>query len=463
MPLTVLQEIPSAVQQTTDLIAAVDRCLLVGLARLGVDEHAGLARLGNVFGGTPLQGPLAEALAGFQKHEFAPKHGLALAAARAALQGAQHDALAAQAAAALGRTAVEDLPPAPATNGEAEALAVWRDGTYHWLMELAQTGFQHLELAIIAPFFATLRNLQDQPNLSRWAALLTGFHQELLHALPIGALPSLPIYRWADLWTRGFVVGLQPTMTAPAGRAVSGSLAPLGVDLRQHGSFIHFLILALLEEDGAAPRLVRLHFSSYKVDALQDEEIWCCFVKKEHPLLQALSNRQRLNVNGMTLLPSGDLLWTGEAKKGSGFPLWDWAAASLGVAAAKPPTWPTLPAIDRHPVQLAVPIFLDGIKTESDDNGSWLTTTDGVRLPWALERLGPSAEVLPEHLAKATKVLGLLRFDAGRWSVQPLAVEGGKTSAFVGQQAFEAATKKRKHDTLSTLRERASRLLRKKS
>ena len=49
----------------------------------------------------------------------------------------------------------------------------------------------------------------------------------------------MPVYRWADLWTRAMVASLRPAGT-PAGRKVSGTLSVLGVDLRHHGYFVSF-------------------------------------------------------------------------------------------------------------------------------------------------------------------------------------------------------------------------------
>ncbi|MHC5539978.1 hypothetical protein ACYOEI_17295, partial [Singulisphaera rosea] len=65
-------------------------------------------------------------------------------------------------------------------------------------------------------------------------------------------------------------------------------------------------------------------------------------------------------------------------------------------------------------------------------------------------------------------MIGLLRFDSGRWSVQPLGVRTkGKSGGdvFVGPPETAKGTSKKKKDgdTLAILRERAGRLLRKKS
>ena len=100
---------------------------------------------------------------------------------------------------------------------------------------------------------------------------------------------------------------------------------------------------------------------------------------------------------------------------------------------------------------------------EVGDEGMAISA-DGARLPLWLVGLGSLSALTVEHLKKAGALLGLLRFDGGRWRVQPLAADLGKAGwVGVGDGAFEAVTKKRKKDTLKILRERASRLLRKKA
>src|SRR5690606_41836633 len=73
-------------------------------------------------------------------------------------------------------------------------------------------------------------------------------------------------------------------------------------------------------------------------------------------------------------------------------------------------------------------------------------------------------------VARSTACIGLLRWDAGRWSVQPLAVQtrgkGGTTAAHTGDWAQDPTDPKaakaalRNGDPVAVLRERAGRLLR---
>jgi hypothetical protein len=65
-----------------------------------------------------------------------------------------------------------------------------------------------------------------------------------------------------------------------------------------------------------------------------------------------------------------------------------------------------------------------------------------------------------ERIAKASALVGLLRFDRGRWSVQPLAIKIGSQVELAG---VPPQSLKSKDDTVAVLRERAGKLLRKKS
>src|SRR5262245_5719497 len=103
MGLAELREVPEGMRQTADVVAGLDRCFLVGFGRLGPEQVQALQGLQRIFTGTPLERPVSEAVAALGRSEFVETHFGAVAAARAALQGAQYGALRAQATAALGR------------------------------------------------------------------------------------------------------------------------------------------------------------------------------------------------------------------------------------------------------------------------------------------------------------------------------------------------------------------------
>ncbi len=462
MSLKDLVEIPNGVIATAETIAALDRCFLVGFGRLGPEQNQALQSLGRIFVGTPLEKPIAAAIAAIGRNEFVDRHFAVLAAARAALQAAQYDALRAHALKALGRKISEKTaaaaPPAPTDAGP---LAVWQESSRNWLMELALAGFQQLEEATLAPFVATLEHLQGEPRATRLASVLTGFLRELLEALPIASLPEVPIYRWVDLWSRAFLCSIQP-LAPLAGSKVSGTLTVLGVDLRQHGYFVSFDCYALLENE--TKRIVRITRSAYKVDVVVGSDLWRCFFKKSEPLLQGIAEHAVLKVTDMTLLPTGDLLWDGKATAGKAADTMALAAKLFAPGAAESVALPEVAPVDRHPVQLAELVYLTGYQFH-DKNPTTLEL-EGVELPLAATRLAGASELQPEHVGDASALLGLLRFDGGHWSVQPLAIAGeGKKGGtrYTGSGALDALTPKKKGDVLAILQERASRLLRKKS
>src|SRR5205085_11644472 len=108
-----------------------------------------------------------------------------------------------------------------------------------------------------------------------------------------------------------------------------------------------------------------------------------CFPAALDPLLQAISRHLVLRVEDMTLLPTGDLLPDGKATAGEPFPLMGVAAQWLAPGAGAPAGWPGIAAVDRHPVQLAEPVYLDGY-SGSGDGRFHRHFGEDVRLPVAL-------------------------------------------------------------------------------
>jgi hypothetical protein len=462
MSLKDLLTLPPGVADAAAVVAAVDRCFLVGIGRLGPDQQGALQALGRVFAGTPLAAAVNASVAAVSRNEFVERHFAVLAAGRAALQGAQYDALRAHAAKALGRPASATAEAQPTKTTAGGPVAVWQESARNWLMEIAIAGFQQLEHQTLAPFTQTLEHLQGEPKTTRLASILTGFQQELLNALPVSSLPEIPIYRWCDLWTRSMLAAVRAP-AALAGTKVSGTLSILGVDVRRHGFFASCDAYGVLETgDGA--RFVRVPRSTYKVDVLTGAEVWKCFFAKPEPLLQAISEHVALKVDGMTLLPTGDLLWDGKASAAKPYSAVEKAAAWFA-AEAKSPAPAAVALADRHPIHLAEPISLTGYKVLSGDVAQ-LDCGDGAVLRLATERLPASSELASDHVAGSDALFGLLRFDGGAWSVQPLCVRvGGKKASeeYVGSGAQTVVSTRKKNDTLAILRERAGKLLRQKA
>src|SRR5262245_48186608 len=188
MSLASLLEVSEGVRSAAECLAALDRCFLLGFSRLGPDEHQALESLGRIASTTPLAKPVEEAVAALKQNVFLDKHFTTLGVARAAVQGAMYDEVRTQARIALGRRDGNE-PNWPPTPEPLASVRSWLESTRHWLMEVAIAGFQQIEHPTLAPFFATLEQIQGEPKLTRLGSLLTGFLNELLRSLPVSSLP----------------------------------------------------------------------------------------------------------------------------------------------------------------------------------------------------------------------------------------------------------------------------------
>ena len=305
-----LATLPAGVDEAFGLVERFDEALLHGFARLGDEHRERLDALAGVFAGSPLGPAVAEAVAAVGRSEFVARYFLALASARVALLGAAHDALVAQAREALGRPspAGEEPPPLP-TGRSATALA----SVQQWLTELAIAGLKHLEETTVAPFAATLENLQADPELTGLAALLTGFSNELLRSMPASRQPALPGFRWGDLWSAG-MVRTQQLPGASTFREAEGMLTPLGLDLQSHDNFACAVLYGVLD-DGEA-RTVRVPFAGYKVDVIAGAGVWDLFEPYGEPILEALEHHKTLRIAKAELRANGDLILRSPAQGG---------------------------------------------------------------------------------------------------------------------------------------------------
>ncbi|MEM7478230.1 MAG: hypothetical protein AAF483_24855, partial [Planctomycetota bacterium] len=80
-------------------------------------------------------------------------------------------------------------------------------------------------------------------------------------------------------------------------------------------------------------------------------------------------------------------------------------------------------------------------------------------LPIDQARLPVECEIDDKTLKHAEQIIGLLRFDAGKWCLQPLAVKLAKATIVAGEGIMDLRAKQ-KSKTFSILSERASKLLR---
>lgn len=412
---------PEAVQEALELVQRFDRCLELGFTRLGESERASLSELNQAFVGSPLEQAITEAVEAVARTEFLPSHFLTLAAARVSLMGAIHDALWQQAHEYLGRDLPPDPSPIPSQPlGPAAGLL---NSASQWLMELALYGFYHLDESAVAPFSATLEPLLADPELVGLNALLSGFHQELLVHMPASRQPSLPIFRWADLWSAAFVATRERPGESTF-ESVEGVFTPLGLDSKEHDLFVCHSLYGVFK--GQA---VRVPFSSFKVGVISGPETWDLFDSEvSDAVLSSLEQHSRLQVRA-ELRPNGDLVLTQPPEM----------AGSSDLAELTLPGTVRVSARQRHPVHLAIPLRLEA------------------------EHEFPLVHVDPifddKARKKMTAQLGLLRFDAGAWGFQPLCWLTKKDFIMRGEDVLKAR-KKLKNPCLDILRERASRLLR---
>lgn len=280
-----LQTLPEGVADALDLIQRFDDCLAIGFSRLGEAEREGLTSFTDAFAGSPLHDSVQDGVELILRSEYVPSAFLALGAGRAAMFGAVHDALRGQVQGVLGFSvdeAAEERPAQPP--GDAATLLA---STQQWLLELAVAGFKHFDASQLTPFSATLEQVQSTESLAGLSVLLTGTLDEWLVGI---GLETLPVQRWADLWTAA-MVGSQQLVGERAFEAVSGLFYPLGVDTRIHQHVISARIYGVFEN-----RAATLTFSSYKVGVINGDEVWKLFRPAIDPILKALEGHASLRI-----------------------------------------------------------------------------------------------------------------------------------------------------------------------
>ena len=466
--LRILSALPSGVTESAEVIAQLDHCFVVGFGRMSEREVAAVSALPRLLAQTPLAARVKDTCDALLRSEFVERHFVSLACARAALQGAMTDALAAQACQALGRSVASDEPVNIATDAPGHH-SVFRESARHFLMEMALSGFAQLEPETLYPFYATLDKIQEEPGLIRLAAVLSGFLSELLAALPIPSGKTIPTYRWVDLWTRAMLLAVKATPSSTI-KTVSGEFLPLGCDLHHHRNLFSVCVHGLLRQ-GSAHRYVRTTVSAYKVDTVIGHEMWRLLEGTYDKLLKAVRDCAVVKLSDAAMLESGDILWDeSRASVGASYSPFDIGATVLGVG--KPLPRAQISAFDRHPAQLAELVHLTSYKVMKIDSATSKKPSAGelveekaleiagCKLPLSGARLSDASGMTIDRIEKSQELIGLLRFDRGRWAVQPLALKLGSKAELSGTPPVSL---KAKDDTVAVLRERASKLLRKKS
>jgi hypothetical protein len=455
---------PDGLHEAFALIDGLDDALVHGLARIDEERAAALESFAAAFTGSPLAGRVADSIGKIVAGTVTDDHLAALAGARAALTGAAHDALLARLDEALGRS--RPACPAPPTDaGAGQPLAGGVAGQLlaggrSWLRELALAGWRGVDHELAGGGDRVVQALLAEPAGRRLAVLLDGFAAELRSAAPVATLDRIPVRRWADLWARAVLLSQEAYPGAVATPA-DGRLLLLGVDLHEHPTVFRAQAHGLLEAPGGEVRLVRVSVAAAKVDTISGPSAWRMLTA--FPVFrEALAGQRTVEVSGMPLTPAGDLLWD-ESRAVAGEPADPFAVARVRLGGV---TAPAVAPLDRHPAAIAEPVLLEGYTAgaESFELGGVTLAVDADRLPEA----GP---ITPALVATSTACIGLLRWDAGRWAVQPLAVQSvvrkKPVAAHTGDWALgptepKAAKAEAVAGTaVDVLRERAGRLLRK--
>ncbi|NEA13766.1 hypothetical protein G3I27_37435, partial [Streptomyces sp. SID10692] len=246
---------------------------------------------------------------------------------------------------------------------------------------------------------------------------------------------------------------------------VTGRLLPLGVDVQEHATAVQAQVHAVLEPaGGGAPRLVRASVSAPKPDTVVGAGLWQ-LLRPRMSLLGAVGEGRSAEVEAMPVTAEGDLLWD-DALARTGEPADAFATARVMLSAA---TAARVEPLDRHPVRIAVPVLLEGYAAREGEDGLAFEVA-GRLLAVDTDRMPAAGPLTPEAVAASHACVGLLRWDAGEFLLQPLAVEttvrkktvavhagawAGGTPDKAGVRAEKAAT-----DAVAVLRERAGRLLR---
>ena len=451
------------VDEVLRAVDGFDEVLVAGLLRPQPAQAEGLAALAVAVAGSPLAARVAEAAEKTAAGAAGEDHFVALAAARIALLGSVHDALVQRVEEAVGRARAEEA--ATSAGGSAHAVNL-QAAARSWLCDLARAGWQGIDHELVGGAAPVVSAMLPDPALRRLATLLDGFAAELAACCPGATLERVPVRRWADLWSRAMLLTLPGAVSAPAVTEVSGRLLPLGVDVQEHATAVQAQVHAVLEPaDGGTPRLVRASVSAPKPDTVVGAGLWQS-LRPRMALLAAVSEGRAMDLDAMPMTGAGDLLWD-DARAGAGEPAEAFATARVALPAAV--AFATAP-LDRHPAGIAVPVLLEGYPVEEDE-GRTVFRVAGLRLPVDTDRMPAAGPLTPEAVTASGACVGLLRWDAGEFLLQPLAVErtvrkktvavhagawAGGTADKAGVRAEKAAT-----DAVKVLRERAGKLLRK--
>lgn len=463
---TTLTDTPATgTAEALQLISGVDESFAGGFARLDPRNAEALSELVGAMSGTPLGTGLATAVEKILAGSVGDEQLTFVAAARTALLGAVHDEL------VTGLDSVLERTRAPWTASQAASAPVGANllnAARSWLTELAVTGWFGADDSLVSSVNPTIEALLAVPAGRRLAVLLDGLAAELRACTPMATMDRLPVRRWADLWARAVLLTREtaPKDTVDPGGRITGRLLILGVDVHEHPTAFQMQVHGIVESPsgGAQPRLVRAAVAAAKVDTIVASSLWRLLTGHPH-LMTAVAGSRALDITDMPITDGGDLLWNDECAVLKD-PVDPFVTGRLqlsgAVAAAVPPR-------ERHPVRIAEVVLVEGYKAKKSEDGIFFDL-GGAPLAVAVDRLPSCGPLTAKLVAASTACIGLMRWDAGQWSLQPLTVQAPvkrvPTVIHNGEWALGptdpkvAKAEAKAGDSITVLRERAGRLLR---
>ncbi|MBN2533400.1 MAG: hypothetical protein JXB88_10930 [Spirochaetales bacterium] len=439
-----------------DYIDHIDNCLLTGFSNLSGDQLDRLKSLIRIFNNTPLEEKLADSMDSLINNIFSQKLFLSIAVIRNILLTLKYNLL------------VSSCKENPTGNSgeiafDGELLkqddsSSVQDTISNWLTELAITGFNNIVEEKLVGIVKAIPVLVRNKELTGQTALITGFVDDLFRNC-ISDAAAIPLTRWSDLWMKAFVNTRMDAITVKT-RKISGTLFLVGLDLKTNVNLAQVKFYGILE-CGSQNNFVRIHRTNFKVDLIQDEEIWYLFQNSKNILSHYCRNKSIL-CKDIVLTENNDLLLDeDDIKTGKSFDLLkklkEHFTESSSITGERKRNMTGC-----HPVFIEKPFFLEKIRIKKQDNQLFIALPD-FTVPVAMNKIDSSSLVNEKSLKSAQSVFGLLRYDAETWQFQPMVYTTGKEPdkcIFNFSASAEEIEKITAKSTLAILRERASRLLR---
>ncbi|MCP4134279.1 MAG: hypothetical protein GY754_25115 [bacterium] len=439
----------------TESIDYIDLCLLNGFSTPGSKDVEGLESLKRIFTQTPLEEQVSEAITGLLQGTFVPDSFFVLASIRQSLQGVKYNFI-------IEKILKEEIvlpesEKAEKAEKKEKESNVLQESISHWLSELAITGFHRLDHEKIVPFLKTVDQLLKDESLIRQSSLLTGFINEMLQVVPVKEKGDIPITRWADLWMRAMINTRAPLRNEIAA-TVSGKLSLLSMDVQSHDNYINLVFYGVLESE-KQNCLVSISKGRFKVDLIGEKDIWLLFTG-EKPLFEALQQHKTITIKDVPITSSNNLIPDKKIKPGKVFDPLAVLEKYFSAGSKETIIRPECTHLDRHPVHIAVPIFLNDCIITGNKGSLSIELDKEINLPICMERVSPVSPVDESSLKKTKALFGFIRFDNDAWSLQPMTLFDKGKVLYTGCDALKVINEPPKVNIYEQLKERAGVLLR---